>query len=223
MSIISVYKSDYDGKIFEEKSAYIKHLRKLAIQRRREKQIVKMRSTKKAVMAAMSRVKSLSELSDFIKANWSWFFLNGQMRNSYRGQKELGWHELVDVHFTGAFYTDMVSNTHSAPIGGVTNFFSKADLPQGYPGWVGHIIIEVKTPIYKYRGRPYYHSGFGSDYFANTIINLGGGGGHLKHSIGTYHYNYQIRLYASDFPEMDAARKRANVWNSISDQSVDFA
>jgi hypothetical protein len=59
----------------------------------------------------------------------------------------------------------------------------------------------------KHKKNPYMHSGWGSDYFSNTIVNTGTGGGGGN---GTDHkqYSYDVSLWAADFPVMyESTRK----------------
>lgn len=223
MSIVTAYKSDHDGKLFENKTDYVKHLRKLARQRLEQRAVLRMMQAKKGINAGLSKVTSIDELEEFIAANWAWFYVNGR-QHSFRGNEQEGAHQLVSVKVDRAVYSNEVSNSHSAPVGGVTNFSRVTHLPMGYPGWVGDIHFTVQTNQYKYRGKHYYHQGFGSDYFAGTIINLGGGGSRGSDSeTGQSKYTYQVRLYASDFPALVEARQRAQTWNVLGDKNTEFA
>lgn len=66
-------------------------------------------------------------------------------------------------------YSDSVSNTHSCPDDGVTNWGwqrTENNLPCGYPGFSGRVWIRFDKSI----------SGFGSDTFAGSLSHPGTGG-----------------------------------------------
>ena len=202
MSIITCYKSDADGKLFEDKKKYQAHLRKLARERNAKRKVAKMEAEREAFMVLMGQVKSIDELNQFIKDNWKWFWANGAQREHFMwGRKgSPDFHEYVDVTITNVCWGEKISNSHSRPRKGVENFSNNVNKPTGYPGWVGRITIKVKPPMYKYRGKEYMNDGWGSSYFERTIINTGsGGGGGGK---DCKEYSYDVKLFAADFPVM---------------------
>lgn len=232
MSIIQAYKSDADGKLFEDKKKYQLHLRKLATIRRGEKKVALMEAERELFIQKMGQVKSLDELNKFIKDNWKWFWANGAKNDFYRwGHNKTAaapFHEYVDVSILDLRWQENMSNSHSCPRGGVQNFDTRADYnkgkPTGYPGWTGRINIKVKPPMSKHKKDPYMHDGWGSSYFDNTIICTGGGGGGGGKDCKSY--SYEVKLWAADFPAMyEAVRKdqwihtenqeRMFVWRSL--------
>jgi len=62
---------------------------------------------------------------------------------------------------------DNVRNTHYAPRGKSTNWYSKPDLPTGYPGWGGRVWA-------RFNNMPANASG--SSFFSNTGLHIGTGG-----------------------------------------------
>jgi hypothetical protein len=222
MSQVLAWKSDSDGKLFEDKTKYTKHLRKLAAIRGNERKMAKAAAAREQFLIDMGNtVTSIEHLEQFIADNWKWFVANGAAQNTWRKEGKFN-HKLVSIDIN-VQWSDSVSNTHRCPRGGVTNWSQSANrakglnLPEGYPGWRGDIQFHVdagcsdhKTP------RPY--SGFGSDYFDQTIVQTGSGG-----SGNGQKYSYGLDLFAADFPGMMNARERVKVWNTISDQNVEFA
>ena len=208
MSIIQVYKSDADGKLFEDKKKYQAHLRKLARERNAKKKMEKMESEREAFLDRMGQVKSIDELNQFIKDNWQWFWANGAQRDHYMWNRKgrPDFHEYVEVTIHDVRWGEKVSNSHSCPRKGVQNFDTRAECnkgkPTGYPGWVGRINIKVKPPLYKYQGKEYLRDGYGSSYFERTTINTGSGGGGGNHKNEYVSYSYDVRLFAADFPVM---------------------
>lgn len=215
MSQILVWHCDNSGKLFTTKTAYIKHLKKLARQRREEKRQQKFNAQRNAFLDRISQeVTGINELIDFIKINWNWFYQNGRQSAYYKLGKE---HELVDIKIN-VKWNDCVRNSHSCPRNGVRNwsgnetFSNGLPKPNGYPGWVGFLEFTVRPELKKY-------DGYGSDYFKDTIINTGsGGGGSLVN--GVRKYNYDVRLFADDFPAMALRREQAISWQAISDRSL---
>lgn len=206
MSIIQAYKSDADGKIFEDKKKYQAHLRKLAAVRRLAAKQKKLEQEFDAIMNTMGQVKSIDELTQFIKDNWQLFWHNGSKHQLWRMDKNKTpeFHEYVDVSLDGMCWGEKVSNSHSRPRGGVENWDTRADYnkgkPTGYSGWTGRITIKVKPPMYKYKGKEYMEDGWGGDYFNNTTINTGSGGG--GNGDDCKQYSYSVKLFAADFPVM---------------------
>lgn len=225
MSIIQAYKSDTDGKIFEDKKKYLSHLRKLSAERSRKNKMLKLANEREAFLDLMGQVKSIAELNQFVKDNWEWFWLNGCIREGWRSGKDKKpkLHEYVEVSIK-ASWSEHVSNSHSRPRKGVENWGGKAGKPTGYPGWYGRIEIKVRPPTEKYRGKEYLTDGWGSSYFDCTPICTGTGGGGGGDNYKSY--SYDVRLWGADFPVMyemqrreqyleEENYKRQKVWASV--------
>ena len=187
MSIIQAYKSDADGKVFEHKADYSKHLRKLATKRREVKRAQNFERNREAFFTQMGQVASFQELEQFIKDNWAFFRHNGQRNAS---QKRISTKDdvLIDLKLHDTFtFNPKLSNSHNCPRRGVQNFDTRAEhnkgKPTGYPGWYGRITFSVTIT-----------SSFGSDYFNNTPICTGTGGG------GDSRLSYDLKIWADDFP-----------------------
>jgi hypothetical protein len=204
MSQVLVWKSDTDGKLFEDKLKYTKHLRKLATERQYDRKIAAQQAARAAFIKRMGdTVTSITELEQFIVANWEWFALNGiatydhnHQRNGTKSPKQ---HTIVDIAFA-VKWNKSVSNTHCCPIGGVTNwdqFRAPPDKPKGYPGWSG--TMEATFGVVNKQGKETNHMSCGGGYFRDTTINTGSGGGCHKVSYG-------VSLFESDFPAMTEAR-----------------
>lgn len=218
MSQVLVWKSDADGKLFEDKKKYTAHLRKLAAERTKTRKIEQMIQERENFLKRMGQeVKSIEELENFIHTHWTWFFLNGlNMQWTSKKQSHKDYHNLVTVKFDHMRWNDSVSNTHSCPRnGGVTNWGGRTEgAPRGYSGWQGSINIQVRTPRKTYQRKAYHVDGFGSDYFEDTIVFTGtGGGGGCTDGVTTY--NYDVKLFAADFPAMTSAREKSLVWEHL--------
>lgn len=209
MSQIMVYKSDADGKLFEDKTKYQLHLRKLARVRQQERKMAVVESQRVDFIKKMGQVSSFHELELFVKNNWSWFYHNGlkQQWGKYNPPKQA--HELANFTISSSHWKDHMSNSHRCPIGGVTNW-GRYDVgnPTGYPGWYCRIELGIITAKYKYRKASYWEDGFGGDYFKGTPMatGTGGGGGHTDTGVCTY--GYDMEIWAADFPVMFEQRMK---------------
>lgn len=167
MSIIQAYKSDEDGKIFESKEAYQRHLRTLSAARRRERKRADRENLRLVVEEKMrTECGSFTDLADFILKHW------GELRRDTSVLQALGFSEMR--------WSESVSNTHDCPRGGVTNWWSKEDLPTGYPGWKGRIYLRQDGATFS--------TAFQKLDYLNIYTGSGGGG------------HYEVRLFAADFP-----------------------
>ena len=190
MSRVLVWKSDADGKLFEDKSKYQKHLRKLAARRAAERKIAAYETDLELFFNTMGQVASFDELQQFIKDNWARFRTNSHKNGSWRKRSfSKNDDQLISLELTGFFFKQDLSNSHTSPRGGVQNFDRRSEhnkgKPTGYPGWSGRISYSVTNS-----------TGFGSDYFSNTPICTGSGGG------GDQRLSYELKLWAADFPVM---------------------
>lgn len=222
MPKILVWKCTYDGKLFEDEAKYKAHLRKLARQRAFDRKLMKAKQEKTEFIVNMGdTIKSFDELSKFIVENSMFFFLNGFERNTWRiDEKNVRPHSFEYVTFERMAWNDSVSNSHSCPRSGVQNWGGMKFMedgtpaPRGYPGWHGRLNIGVRTGEIVRKNKTWYEDGFGGDYFDNTGIHTGtGGGGGCKDGITTY--SYEVRLYADDWPAMAAEREKSRAWEAV--------
>ena len=220
MSQILAWRSDADGKLFEDKAKYIKHLKKLARLRITDKKILKVENSWNDFNTQMGQVANITELEKFISDNWDQFFINGFKDNRWRADNAPSKHELVRIEFWNTVWNEHTSNSHKCPRNGVRNFMREHDKPTSYPGWECRIQFEIKTEEYTYRKKQYRRQGYGSDYFANSIVCLGGGGG--GSSNGTQKYQYDCVLWAEDFPVMYENHLKSKTWNYVSGQNIDL-
>lgn len=219
MSQVLVWKSDTDGKLFEDKKKYSNHLRKLAAKRNAERKIAQYETDLELFFDTMGQVASFDELQQFIQDNWARFRTNCHKNGSWRkrsfAQKD---DQLLDIKLSGFIFKQDMSNSHNSPRAGVENFDTRCESnkgkPNGYPGWQGRITYSVTNS-----------TGFGSDYFERTPICTGSGGG------GDGSLSYELKLWASDFPVlwekhcretwvMRENHERMHVWRAIGGQGL---
>jgi hypothetical protein len=198
MSQVLVWKSDADGKLFEDKDKYVKHLRKLAYGRRQLKSLELHRINRELFLDRMGQVASFGELQQFIIDNWEFFRTNAIEQNAWTKRRySKKDDQLISLELSGLHFVQELSNSHSCPRKGVTNFDRRSECnkgkPTSYPGWRGRITYGVTKSI-----------SFGSDYFRGTPICTGSGGG------GDTHLSYDLSLWAADFPVMWAEQAKVN-------------
>jgi len=110
-------------------------------------------------------------------------------------------------------YSDLVSNSHHAPIGQSTNWWRDAEKPLGYPGFSGRVWIRISNKI----------PGFASSIFNGSLTHTGTGGLGSYDSIwdkviakshkyndyypGEY-YSWEYRFFIDDFPKFKSGEFR---------------
>lgn len=236
MSIITAYKSDADGKIFEDKAKYTAHLRKLARHRNAQRKLRIAEAEKDAIWAELyEREQSLEEWAQMVIDNQHIFWAEAAAGDPYdweRVGKKLGRGKnavvmpcpkllKLDLRMT---WNNCVSNSHSSPHDGQTNWSgheTKNGVPEGYPGWQGSAKWVAAWPeelegIY-----------LASDLFARGTFRTGrqrahtgtggGGGGHFNKEFNTYCQSpsYEFKLFASDWPGMARYYEKQKMWNAL--------
>lgn len=240
--IITAYKSVADGKIFEDKSKYQAHLRKLARHRLAQKKLQMDREAKDAVWAELyEREQSIDDWCQMVIDNQHLFWAEAAAGNPYdwelvgkrRGRKTTGAvvpmpRVLQITHRLS--WSDSVSNSHSCPHNGMTNWGGRETMkdgspaPRGYPGWTGHIEWLVEWP------KEFDGIYIGSELFASGTFRTGrqrahtgtggGGGGHLNAEFNTWcqRPQYDFRIYASDWPGLARYHEKRVMWKVLSDR-----
>lgn len=235
MSIITAYKSDADGKIFEDKKKYQNHLRTLARHRLAQKRLQIAESAKDAAWAELyEREQSIDDWMQMVIDNQHLFWAEAALGDPYdweRVGKKLGRGKnagnlpmprvLKITH--DLRWSDSVSNSHSCPVNGVQNWGGRVPgAPHGYPGWCGQIEWLVEWP------REFDSVYLGSDLFSRGTFQSGrqrahtgtgsGAGGHMNREFNTWcqRPQYDFRIYAADWPGMARYYEKRKMWNTIS-------
>jgi hypothetical protein len=204
-----VWRSDSDGKLFEDEAKYKAHLRNLATARRAQRKHDAFLKERFDFFAGMRNTcRSPEEIVDFVKANWDKFCENAYYHGAWRYEgkyKKIKNPVLTEMKIDVRWY-NTVSNSHSCPLDGVENWAGKKLLPdgtpapRGYPGWQGSIKWKSESDD------PYASS----DIFKETCIHTGTGSGGQS-------AQYECRLYASDWPAMTDWFERARMWQIMTD------
>ena len=221
MSVITAYKSDADGKIFEDKRKYQNHLRTLARHRLSQRKLQIAEAAKDALWAELyEREQSIDDWMQMVVDTQHLFWAEaaqGDWNDWERVGKKIGRGKNAIVMPVPKLlkikhslrWNDMVSNSHSCPHNGVTCWSSheaKDGRPRGYPGWTGHIEWLVEWP------KELEGMYLGSDLFSRGTFRTGrqrahtgtggGGGGHMNKEFNTWvqRPQYDFRLFAADWP-----------------------
>lgn len=185
MKIIA-YKCPDTGEIFESKLVYDSHRKRFLAEKRRRREREKMlQGLDKNIIKLRETAKSAYDIE-------RWILLNSNLlmhRNCVINCRKKTKFEFDKVCICIA-YEDQLSNSHSAPFGGVENWSREQDMPLYYPGWRGRIDLYFTGDV----------DGFLTEMFDNTGINLGSGsGGHAS-------YHSELTLWEADWPGLKEQR-----------------
>jgi len=244
MSIITAYKSDADGKIFEDKSKYQAHLRTLARHRNAQRKLQIAEAEKDAAWAELyEREQSINDWCQMVIDNQHLFWAEaaagdphdwacvGKKISRRKDAQVVPVPRLLKIT-NNLRWSNMVSNSHSCPVGGVTcwsSYEARDGRPQGYPGWTGRIEWIVEWP------KEFEHIYLGSDLFSRGTFSSGrqrahtgtGGGGSLyfNREFNTYcqRPGYDFRIYASDWPGLTRYHEKKIMWSALSDNKLEYA
>jgi hypothetical protein len=212
MSVITAYKCDTTGKLFEDKAKYQKHIRKVAHERRNQRKIDAAHKTEMQWWHDnfYNRVKSLAQLQAAILHHSDVFAARG-VKNYYSGIRDkLKPAPIIKFKEFGIRYSELVSNTLRCPHDGVTNWDGRVkDAPREYPGWHGHFEYTVQS----YKGQAHSYPG-GSAMWEGTRIHTGTGGGGSnfeEKALFQQSFGYSLSLFASDWPLMAAEYEKAKM------------
>lgn len=209
MSVITAYKCDATGKLFEDKDKYVKHIRKIAAERRAQ------RKADEAYRADQqwwhdnfwNRVRSIDQLKAAILHHKDVFAARGveHHRSIKKGLKPT---PLVRFDRFHLYWSDRVNDStyRRPPI--------KTDDASGpLGGWVGrfdYIVQSQKGQLWCYPGSDEMWEGSG------IHTGTGGGGGHKDQETNFLQsFGYSICLFAVDWPAMAREYEKAKTWLAL--------
>lgn len=238
MSIITAYKSDTDGKIFEDKAKYQAHLRVLARHRNAQRKLQIAESAKDAAWAELyEREQSIDDWCQMVIDNQHLFWAEAAAGDPYDWQyvgKKISRRKDAQVMpiprvlkiYQNLTWSDSVSNSHSCPHNGVTCWSSheaQDGRPRGYPGWHGSIEWLVEWP------QEFEHVYISSDLFskgtfhsgrqrAHTGTGGGGGGMYFNKEFNTWCQKprYSFSIFAADWPGLARYYEKQRMWAILS-------
>ena len=237
--IITAYKSEADGKIFEDKAKYQAHLRKLARHRLAQKKLTIAKEAKDAAWAELyEREQSIDDWMQMVIDNQHLFWAEAAEGDPYdwqnvgkkisRGKNAMVMPVPKVLKITHDLrWDDSVSNSHSCPHNGVTCWSSneaKDGRPRGYPGWTGRIVWLVEWP------KEFDGIYLGSDLFSRGTFRTGrqrantgtggGGGGHFNREFNTWCQkpSYDFKIFAADWPGLARYREKRVMWDRLANK-----
>lgn len=224
MSQIICWKSDTDGKIFEDKKKYQNHLRKLARERNTKRRLMIAEAVADQKWNELYECEqSIEQWKLMVLGNQDMFWAEAAKHDPYdwrqvgkmstRGKNGVVCPVPRLLEFTqfDVRWNPTVSNSHSCPHNGVTCWSSreaKDGRPQSYPGWSGRVEWIVAWP------KEWDGVYLGSDLFSGGTFRIGrqrahtgtGGFGGMryseKHGCYVQSFGYDFRLFAADWPGM---------------------
>jgi hypothetical protein len=233
MQIIA-WKCEADGKIFEDKKKYQNHLRKLAKVRRERRRIEVAEAERDALWAPLyEREQSLEEWRDMVIANQDLFWAEAAKQDPYdwsgvgkvRKGVAMPVPRLLEFTEFRLKWNDMVSNSHSCPHNGMTNWGghnTERGAPRGYPGWEGRVEWIVAWP------KEWAGVYLGGDLFnglggrnggrQRAHTGTGGGGGDYydkKHKCYVQRFGYSFEMFAADWPGLARHREKMLMWKVL--------
>jgi hypothetical protein len=221
MPKVIVWKCPHTGKLFEDKTKYKSYLSNLAKERRVQRKLQEDRDQARAWWDQAQDIEmSIEDFQQWIIDNQMQFWKDSAAYNTYdwkdvgkktRGGVVMPIPELVSFTEFRLTWSDTVSNTHSCPHNGVTNWgVRNPNAPIGYPGWCGRFSWRCKWPK-EFAGVYLPGDIFdGKDCRINT--GSGGGGGMID---GYMHHAFSIEIFAADWPGLARYREKKLMWEIL--------
>lgn len=217
MPQVLVWQCPKTGKLFDSKAKYVKYVQETAranLEHRKEQ--AKRKILFQWHEEFRAREQSVEDMLAAVIEEQEWFWRLARIRSTdfQRGRVSLPDPLLVEFTKISLHYSDRVSNSHSCPLNGVTNWGGRdtykdgTPKPRGYPGWQGRLEWRVKWPE-KYD--TFYPGG---RLFAGSCVHTGtGGGGGYRD--GHAHFGYGVSIFEDDWPGLKAYREKQIFWDHL--------
>lgn len=238
--IITAYKSEADGKIFEDKKKYQNHLRKLARVRRTRRQLEINEALQDAVWNELyEREQSIEDWAVMVINKQELFWAEAAKSDPY-DWKVVGTTRkgvvcpvprLLEFTEFSMRWSDCVSNSHSCPHNGMTNWGGRetmkdgSNAPRGYPGWHGRaewIVAWPKEFNGIYLGSDLFKGLHGSRSGRQRAHTGTGGGGGMRWSeeykCYVMSHGYDFKIFAADWPGLTRYHEKRVMWTKLSDR-----
>lgn len=183
MGIISAFKHEPTGKLFEKEADFKKYIK--SYNKEQEKISLEEKAKNDWIKLINEPRLTATSIEDYrLKVMKLW-----NQVNSKHGV------QMLELYFDNMTWSNKCSNSHSAPIGYQENWCGNRDkegIPKGYPGWKGRIKGKLSAwkSLIGYGLYPEDKHGFGIKI---PGLNTGsGGGGDL--------FQYELTLFVYDFP-----------------------
>lgn len=186
--MVTAYSCPWTGRLFGKKKDYVAYLRVLRTDRM-HKRIRENAYTRK--LEDLWNRPSFEDIVGWINRNPDFILENGLRSGCSDRQinaiRDTYW---LRITYLTLDWSDSVSNSHSCPHDGVTNWGGRDTYgdgmpkPKGYPGWSGRIEWETSHDIR-----------FGWGLMRSLRIHTGTGGG-----VAGNRFGYEVKLFESDWP-----------------------
>ncbi len=205
--IATAFQCPWTNKIFTAKKDYVSHLRKL---RSDHIHAAIRRSIVDRQHENLRSQQSFEDLIGWIETHPEFFFDNAVGRRGDGRQDRIAAYRdkfWIRVTYLDIQWSSSISNTHSCPRGGVTNWGGRdtwpdgTTKPRGYPGWGGRIEYQLSHDL-----------GFGSDVLRGTGIHTGTGGGTSDNRQG-----YDVKFFDTDWPGIAESARNSRVLTVLSE------
>lgn len=186
MPKIEAWECPTTGNLFKHKEDYRRHMAKLAAARRFAANRKIMLAQAEVCVKELHQQKSFADICRWIEKNYRLLYERQIIIGNFSNRRNVMPSDFFvkDVAFENMVWSDMCSNSHSAPAGKKTNWCGSRSgdgVPRGYPGYTGS--ISFTTSQYGY-----------CDLFKNTGIHTGSGGGSEKK------FRFDVTLFAEEWP-----------------------
>ena len=132
----------FTGKLFKEENIekYVKHLSTVRENNRKKNLHIYLRNTFKDWLAEEKKlITSVDMITPWFLKNQRRIMDAANSRNGGSHDKFYDTDTFTELELKNAYYLAYLSNTHSCPNTGVTNFSKLNGLPTGYKGWGARI------------------------------------------------------------------------------------
>ncbi len=201
---ITAYKCKYTGKVFEDRSKYIKHLHRLRCNLRAAREEARVNAAwEEWIKAERAAIQYARDIPEWFLKNQKVIMAATNTQFSRDNRNRFVSDDVFTALSMDVDFFPLVSNSHACPANGKTNFMRLPELPTGYPGWTGRLTGSLKRPDTCDYWYPY-----GAALNKVGIHTHGGGGGNKF-------FGYNISIFLADWPglqhEIDEAEQAAIV------------
>lgn len=186
MPLVQAWQCPHTGKLFAQRDDYVDHLRREARARTLRRKISAAKLQRQKFIAGIKDCSSFEDIAEWVVANSEQLLLSKWDKPPRRNAK-LPYISMMK--FEDMRWGDCISNSHSCPRNGITNWEGEPSKPRGYPGWSGRISFDVHN-----------FDTFYSMPLRDLDIHTGSGGGGNP-------YRYCVKLFEYDWPVMAFMRR----------------
>lgn len=199
MGIISAFKHEPTGKLFEKEADFKKYVK--SYNKKQEKLSLEEKAKNDWIKLINEPRLTATSIEDFrLKVIKLWNQVNGK-----HGV------QMTELCFENMTWKNKCSNSHSAPIGYKTNWCGYGDkdgIPRGYPGWRGR----MKGKLSAWKSISSSELKENKDSFGQKIPGLNSGSGG-----GGENFEFELELFVYDFPLIyekfkESLDKRDLIW-----------